>query len=317
MERTQQPALIYAGIGARATPDSVLADMTKMAGWLALAGILQAAARLEQIRCSLMERRQAVRPSACRGGDTITTRGHTATYSPLPSSPPASTSPPRCTPPGAAVRQLSGSCMQETSRYFLVAPSTGQWMRSYVGRTGAPSLEELAWRSASRLSIAFPSSISAHIPPRGFRATGHHLSGIKPMITCVRTPLDFSTTFTNPVNLIGVMGAGLARAVATAYPDCVPAYRADLRSGNLCEGTVTAWRKPDGNYIIHVPTKRNWRDPSPLALVRASILALFPHKTSQNYRSPLNTCIDRVACGTTAYFYTDSYTADKALIKVS
>ena len=68
MERTQQPALIYAGIGARATPDSVLADMTKMAGWLALAGILQAAARLEQIRCSLMERRQAVRPSACRGG---------------------------------------------------------------------------------------------------------------------------------------------------------------------------------------------------------------------------------------------------------
>ena len=96
------------------------------------------------------------------------------------------------------------------------------------------------------------------------------------MITYVRTPLDFSTTFTNPVNLVGVMGAGLARAVATAYPDCVPAYRADLRSGSLCEGTVTAWRKPDGNYIIQVPTKKNWRDPSPLTLVRASILALFP-----------------------------------------
>ena len=31
MERTQQPALIYAGIGARATPDPVLAHMTKIA----------------------------------------------------------------------------------------------------------------------------------------------------------------------------------------------------------------------------------------------------------------------------------------------
>ena len=38
MERTQQPALIYAGIGARATPDPVLADMTKMADSLARTG---------------------------------------------------------------------------------------------------------------------------------------------------------------------------------------------------------------------------------------------------------------------------------------
>ena len=30
--------LIYAGIGARATPSSVLADMTVMAGWLARTG---------------------------------------------------------------------------------------------------------------------------------------------------------------------------------------------------------------------------------------------------------------------------------------
>ena len=96
------------------------------------------------------------------------------------------------------------------------------------------------------------------------------------MITYVRTNLDFSTTFTNPVNLVGVMGAGLARAVAIAYPDSLPAYQADLRSVRLRHGTVTAWRKPDGNYILQVPTKRHWRNNSPLDLVQASIDALFP-----------------------------------------
>ena len=40
-------------------------------------------------------------------------------------------------------------------------------------------------------------------------------------------------------------------------------------------------------------------------------------KTSQNYRIKINSCIHRVACGTTAYFYTDSYTTDEALIEAS
>ena len=96
------------------------------------------------------------------------------------------------------------------------------------------------------------------------------------MIQFVRTSLDFSTTFTNTVNLVGVMGAGLAKAVATTYPACLSPYQADLRSGRLRHGTVTAWPKPDGHYILQVPTKIHWRDPSPLALVQASIRALFP-----------------------------------------
>ena len=70
------------------------------------------------------------------------------------------------------------------------------------------------------------------------------------MITFVRTPLDLSMNFTNPVNLVGVMGAGLAKTVATTFPDCVPSYRADLRSGRLRSGTVTAWRAPAGHSIL-------------------------------------------------------------------
>ena len=48
-----------------------------------------------------------------------------------------------------------------------------------------------------------------------------------------------------------------------------------------------------------------------------SILFLPAQLSSQNYRSQLNACIDRAECGTTAYFYTDSYTKNKALIEES
>lgn len=77
--------------------------------------------------------------------------------------------------------------------------------------------------------------------------------------------------FCNPVNLVGVMGKGLAAEVARRWPACVGAYRGALRTRALREGSVTAWKRPDGGWILQVPTKRHWRDRSPLELVKASI----------------------------------------------
>lgn len=37
---------------------------------------------------------------------------------------------------------------------------------------------------------------------------------------------------------------------------------------------MLTWRRPDGGWLIHTPTKRHWRDKSPIELVRASIAAL-------------------------------------------
>ena len=82
---------------------------------------------------------------------------------------------------------------------------------------------------------------------------------------------------TNTVNLVGAMGAGLAKQVATAYPDCVAAYRQALRDGALRHGTVVSWKKPDGGHILQVPTKVHWKDKSPLGLVRASVRAMLAH----------------------------------------
>ena len=80
--------------------------------------------------------------------------------------------------------------------------------------------------------------------------------------------------FANPVNLVGVMGAGLARQVRGAWPGVMHPYRIACRTRALREGTVLAWRRDDGGWIVNTPTKRHWRDPSDLELVDASIRAL-------------------------------------------
>lgn len=80
--------------------------------------------------------------------------------------------------------------------------------------------------------------------------------------------------FANPVNLVGVMGRGLAKAVADRWPACVPAYREALREHALAEGRVSAWRRPDGGWILQAPTKRHWRNPSPPELVAATVQAI-------------------------------------------
>ncbi len=79
----------------------------------------------------------------------------------------------------------------------------------------------------------------------------------------------------NPVNCVGVMGKGLALAFKTRWPDLFTEYAAECRSGRLRPGTVHAWQMPAcGTWIVNVPTKRHWRDPSRLDDVTAGIDAL-------------------------------------------
>lgn len=72
-----------------------------------------------------------------------------------------------------------------------------------------------------------------------------------------------------PVNLRGVMGKGLAKSFAERFPSEARAYKAACLSGELREGRVLVVGR-----VVMVPTKRDWRDPSPPELVRASVQAL-------------------------------------------
>ncbi len=68
----------------------------------------------------------------------------------------------------------------------------------------------------------------------------------------------------NPVNCLGVMGRGLALQFRAGYPECFPPYRQACRDGTLRPGcllfTPTGYSMPE--WIVHFPTKRDWRDKS-------------------------------------------------------
>ena len=100
--------------------------------------------------------------------------------------------------------------------------------------------------------------------------------------------------FVNTVNLVGVMGAGLAKQVKQQFPNTYFNYLRELRIGNLREGTVFADPIRDDRYIFHVPTKKHWREKSCLELIEKSIEHLF---WSANYLRIDNLHTVRLGCG--------------------
>jgi O-acetyl-ADP-ribose deacetylase (regulator of RNase III) len=77
-------------------------------------------------------------------------------------------------------------------------------------------------------------------------------------------------TLVNPVNTVGVMGAGLARAFRDRYPAMFREYQDLCRAGRLSIGTLHLWRGPDC-WVLNLPTKTSWRLPSTLTQVEAGL----------------------------------------------
>ena len=80
----------------------------------------------------------------------------------------------------------------------------------------------------------------------------------------------------NPVNLSGVMGAGLALRFKELYPGNVGAYVRACGTGRLRLGRVHVYETglPHPSFIINFPTKRHWLDPSRLEDIDAGLEAL-------------------------------------------
>ena len=66
----------------------------------------------------------------------------------------------------------------------------------------------------------------------------------------------------NPVNCVGVSGAGLARQFATRYPGNDRLYRQACREGRVRpgRGIITETGLDSPMYIVNFPTKRHWRN---------------------------------------------------------
>jgi O-acetyl-ADP-ribose deacetylase (regulator of RNase III) len=77
-------------------------------------------------------------------------------------------------------------------------------------------------------------------------------------------------TLVNPVNTVGVMGAGLARVFRDRYPEMFREYQARCRDGSLRIGTLMLWQGPD-RWVLNLPTKTSWKLPSTLAHIEAGL----------------------------------------------
>lgn len=97
----------------------------------------------------------------------------------------------------------------------------------------------------------------------------------------------------NPVNCVGVMGAGLALKFKAHFPKMFLDYRKICEMGTFMPGTIHIWLT-DSVCILNVPTKRHWRDASLLDDVKTGVLLVAHYLRSLE---PRRVAIPALGCG--------------------
>jgi len=92
------------------------------------------------------------------------------------------------------------------------------------------------------------------------------IGGIKPVLTYVEDDLFTSPaqTLVNTVNLVGVMGKGIALQFKQVYPEMFRSYQTACNTGAISVGRPWLY-KTSRKWILNFPTKRHWRQRSQLA----------------------------------------------------
>ena len=91
---------------------------------------------------------------------------------------------------------------------------------------------------------ATPTTASLQHGPAGAPANASFAAG-----DLLDAPAD---AICNPVNLVGVMGRGLALQFRTRWPASYRAHRAALRTGHLGRGRIHAHRLPNCKHACQV-----------------------------------------------------------------
>lgn len=66
----------------------------------------------------------------------------------------------------------------------------------------------------------------------------------------------------NTVNTVGVMGAGVAKAIKERYPDVMPPYQEACRTRKLYPGGIQVLRMTDGRFVVNLASKKHFKDAS-------------------------------------------------------
>lgn len=100
----------------------------------------------------------------------------------------------------------------------------------------------------------------------------------------------------NPINVVGVMGGGLALDFKLRYPDMFATYKKMCNSKELTTGQVAFWaakKKPD-RVICLFPTKDHYINKSTIAILDASFKSFIKYAPIMNIES---TAFPMVGCG--------------------
>jgi O-acetyl-ADP-ribose deacetylase (regulator of RNase III) len=99
----------------------------------------------------------------------------------------------------------------------------------------------------------------------------------------------------NPVNCVGIMGAGLALAFKKNFPHCYPPYAEACRKKFLRPGSLL-FIAPKGKSpgILCFPTKVHWRNPSRLEWVEAGLVWIAENAKDLGFRS---LSMSQIGCG--------------------
>jgi O-acetyl-ADP-ribose deacetylase (regulator of RNase III) len=91
-------------------------------------------------------------------------------------------------------------------------------------------------------------------------------------------------TLVCPVNCVGVMGAGLARAFAQRFPNLAGMHRGLCQQGILTIETPNLVVYHDrAQSVILLATKKDWRDPSEIAYIEAGLKTLVERIQSRRW----------------------------------
>lgn len=104
------------------------------------------------------------------------------------------------------------------------------------------------------------------------------------MYSLVKGDIFLSTddAIVNPVNTVGVDGAGLALAFKKRYPNNSYAYREACRNGTLQIGEVFIFDLGmfgNPRYIINFPTKQSWYNPSQMSFIEQGLCSMHERVT--------------------------------------
>lgn len=79
-------------------------------------------------------------------------------------------------------------------------------------------------------------------------------------------------TLVCPVNVVGVMGAGLARAFRNRVPGLNQFYKQACEVGDIAIGKVLVYPIPNTDQqVLLFPTKGHWKDPSEVSYVQEAL----------------------------------------------